>query len=74
MPNAAARVVDIRVSEHDERALAAHFEREFLQRLGSFDRKMPAGLGRARKSDHPHPRIGEDGRADFGGRSGDHAE
>src|SRR5271166_2129626 len=35
---------------------------------------MPSGLCRARERDHTHPRIGKDGRADFSGRPGDHAE
>jgi hypothetical protein len=68
------RVIDVGIGEHDQRTLAAHFQRELLQGLGRFDREMPSGLGRAGERDHAHPRIGEDGRSDFGGRSGDYAE
>jgi len=67
-------VVDIRIGEHDQRTLAAHFQRELLERLGGLDGEMPPGLRRAGERDHTHPRIGKDGRADFSGRPGDNAE
>jgi hypothetical protein len=75
MPNAAAhRVIDVGVAENDQRALSAHLEREAFERLRRFDGKMATGLRRACKRDHPHPRVGENGRANFRGEPGDDAE
>jgi hypothetical protein len=67
-------VIDIGVAENNQRALAAHFEGEPLQRLRCLDGEMATGLRRASESDHPHSRIGENGRANFRRKPGDDAE
>ena len=67
-------VIDIRVAENDQRAFSAHLEREAFERLRRFDGEMATGLGRACERDHPHPGVGENGRANFRCEPGDDAE
>src|SRR5216684_612433 len=68
------RVIDIRIAQNDQWALASHLKRETLESLGGFHGEMPSGLRRAGKCNHPHTGIGENGGSDFGRRAGNNAE
>src|ERR1700730_9105139 len=68
------RVIDVRIAENDQWALASHFKRETFERLGGFHGEMPSCLRRAGECNHPDTGIGENGGSDFGRRTGNNAE
>ncbi|MNS98286.1 hypothetical protein D3C72_1326500 [compost metagenome] len=55
------RGVEVGIVEHDERCIAAQFQRQLLQRRGGFTRQMLAHRRGAGEGDLAHAAVGQPG-------------